>query len=127
MVYGLLRALPGDRLSCHRRRRKSADLTPAPRRQDHTSSPSAPARVRLARALASTASHRAFRDVRNAPLVGWDGPIQAGDLPDKESEIFFIRGLVMISVNRKSIYPPAKLRHRRSGHKYNLCQTTIPR
>jgi hypothetical protein len=44
-LYGLLRALPGDRLSCHRRShgkfRKS--LTPAPRRQDHTSSPYASA------------------------------------------------------------------------------------
>ena len=52
---------------------------------------------------------------------------QAGDLPDKESGIFFIPGLDMISVNRKSIYPSAKLRHRRSEHKYNLCLTTIPR
>ena len=53
MVYGLYRALPGDRLSCHRHLRKpgssapgradlpSANLTPASRRQDHTSSPSA--------------------------------------------------------------------------------------
>src|ERR1700731_399126 len=51
--YGLYRALPGDRLSCHRHLRKpgsyapgradlpSANLTPASRRQDHTSSPSA--------------------------------------------------------------------------------------
>src|SRR3981081_4346847 len=43
MVYGLYRALPGDRLSCHRRPQKlpSANLTPASGRQDHTSSPSA--------------------------------------------------------------------------------------
>jgi hypothetical protein len=42
MVYGLYRALPGDRLSCHRRYAdRSANLTPASRRQDHTSSPSA--------------------------------------------------------------------------------------
>src|ERR1019366_3339154 len=49
---GLFRALPGDRLSCHRRQRiwrvktrsgrhASAELTPASRRQDHTTSPSA--------------------------------------------------------------------------------------
>jgi hypothetical protein len=53
MVYGLFRALPGDRLSCHRHPRiagssapgradlPSANLTPASRRQDHTTSPSA--------------------------------------------------------------------------------------
>src|SRR4030081_3567804 len=43
MVYGLYRALPGDRLSCHRRPRKLpfANLTPASGRQDHTTSPSA--------------------------------------------------------------------------------------
>ena len=42
MVYGLYRALPGDRLSCHRRYAdRSAKLTPASGCQDHTSSPSA--------------------------------------------------------------------------------------
>jgi hypothetical protein len=43
MVYSLYRALPGERLFCHRRLRKlaSANLTPAPRCQDHTPSPSA--------------------------------------------------------------------------------------
>jgi hypothetical protein len=51
---GLLRALPGDRLVCHRHRRiwlaepgradfASANLTPASGRQDHTTSPSASA------------------------------------------------------------------------------------
>ena len=41
-LYGLLRALPGERLSCHRRPREASlllDLAPAPRRQDHTTSP----------------------------------------------------------------------------------------
>jgi hypothetical protein len=40
---GFLRALLGDRPSCHRRRTgmNPPDLTPAPRRQDHTTSPSA--------------------------------------------------------------------------------------
>ena len=40
-LYGLLRALPGERLYCHRHSQKpaSANLTPAPRRQDHTTSP----------------------------------------------------------------------------------------
>ena len=42
-LYGLLRALPGERLFCHRRPCKKLEsqrnLTPAPRRQDHTTSP----------------------------------------------------------------------------------------
>jgi hypothetical protein len=40
-LYGLLRALPGERLCCHRRRARMSlrNLTPAPRRQDHTTSP----------------------------------------------------------------------------------------
>ena len=47
-LYGLLRALvsaksfPGERLFCHRRLRRNEplrNLTPAPRRQDHTTSP----------------------------------------------------------------------------------------
>ena len=42
MVYGLYRALPGDRLSCHLRYAdRSANLTPASGCQDHTTSPSA--------------------------------------------------------------------------------------
>jgi len=39
-LYGLYRALPGERLCCHRRPWEacfSRGLTPAPRRQDHTS------------------------------------------------------------------------------------------
>ena len=41
-LYGLLRALPGERLFCHRRPQEALlleNLTPAPRRQDHTTSP----------------------------------------------------------------------------------------
>src|SRR6202035_5561530 len=42
MVYGLYRALPGDRLVDTVTGEKNfANLTPASRRQDHTSSPSA--------------------------------------------------------------------------------------
>ena len=72
--YGLLRALPGDRLSCHHRppdaksvfRELDASIgAPGPhdfavRERLHSSFASA----------ASTASHRACRDVRNAPLIG---------------------------------------------------------
>jgi hypothetical protein len=45
-LYGLLRALPGERLFCHRRLREASllsDLMPAPRHQDHTTSPYAQA------------------------------------------------------------------------------------
>ena len=41
-LYGLYRALPGRTALCHRRPREAlllANLTPAPRRQDHTTSP----------------------------------------------------------------------------------------
>ena len=40
-LYGLLRALPSERLFCHCRPRGyfHSNLTPAPRRQDHTTSP----------------------------------------------------------------------------------------
>ena len=41
-LYGLLRALPGERLFCHRRPQEAwlpRNLTPAPRRQNHTTSP----------------------------------------------------------------------------------------
>jgi hypothetical protein len=71
MVYGLYRALPGDRLSCHRRQRKPADLTPAPRRQDHTTLPSALASP-VKRAVASTAPRPASVTFAKRPSE-WDG------------------------------------------------------
>ena len=62
-------------LSCHRHRRKfiSANLTPASRRQDHTTSPSAPA-LFVKSAAASTAFPPYVRDDRETPLSvrpGW--------------------------------------------------------
>jgi hypothetical protein len=54
------------------RRMNSANLTPASRRQDHTTSPSASTAVRLQRA-ASTASRANVRDDRETPLCGRDG------------------------------------------------------
>ena len=60
-------------LSCHRRQRKfaSANLTPASRRQDHTTSPSAITALRQQH-VASIASRPYVRDDRETPLV-WDG------------------------------------------------------
>jgi hypothetical protein len=91
---GLFRALPGDRafLSPSPAEMNSADLTPASRRQDHTTSPSASARF-VKRASASTASRPALMTLRNAPRVGQDGGSCRSDLPDGLSEIFFQMGL----------------------------------
>src|SRR6188768_4541209 len=51
-------------------------------------------------AVASIASHRAFVTCAT-PLVGRDGQISKGDLPDVLSEIFLRRGLDTISDNQK--------------------------
>src|SRR6201996_9400309 len=73
VVYGLLRALPGDRAflppSSARHGRVFANLTPASGRQDHTTSPSASSGVRLSPKPASTASHRNVRDDRDPSLL----------------------------------------------------------
>jgi len=60
-------------LSCHRRSRKSSceNLTPASRRQDHTTSPFALVPF-VKSAAASTASSTNVRDDRETPLM-WDG------------------------------------------------------
>jgi hypothetical protein len=69
---GLLRALPGDRafLSPSPARCESivASLTPASRRQNHTTSPSASVRF-VSRTVASTASRPNVRDDRDTPLM----------------------------------------------------------
>jgi hypothetical protein len=59
-------------LFCHRRWRKlpTANLTPASRRQDHTTSPSASQRVRQSAARVHRIPPR-VRDDRDTPLV-WD-------------------------------------------------------
>src|SRR5882724_4754143 len=68
MVYGLLRALPGDRaLLPPSPAGPTASLTPASRCQDHTTWPSA-ATTPVSRTAASTASHPDVRDVRETPL-----------------------------------------------------------
>ena len=70
MVYGLYRALPGDRLSCHRHQRLPANLTPASGCQDHTSSPSAASNARQARRRVHRIPPR-VRDVASRPSE-WD-------------------------------------------------------
>ena len=96
MVYGLLRALPGDR----------ACLPPSPPwsllHEGLNASVGAPGphdfAVRAFRRSSSpsptsTASHRNVRDVRNAPLIGRDARIDIIDLPDDGSGIFLREGM----------------------------------
>src|SRR3981081_1935602 len=69
--YGLLRALPGERAFLPPSPLRSLllkNLTPAAGGQTHTTSPSASAPF-VKGASTSTASHRAFRDDREPPLL----------------------------------------------------------
>src|SRR5437762_12226826 len=82
-------------LFCHRRQRKaSANLTPASRRQDHTTSPSASAPF-VSAALASTAS-RAQRPGRSryAPHVGREVVAVRFDLGEVRTVLLLLMGLV---------------------------------
>jgi hypothetical protein len=95
-LYGLLRARPGDRLSCHHHSRRTfvpVHLTPAPGRQAHTTSPYAQAAL-VSRSLRV---HRSpcpsFATMAYAPLAGQDGGSPTTDLPDGPSGIFFREGL----------------------------------
>src|SRR5712671_4435991 len=74
------------------------NLTPAPRRQDHTTLPYATSVfVQHAYACltlpASTASHPAFVTIAIRPCLGWDGNIYRPDLGFWKTEIFFQKGL----------------------------------
>src|ERR1700682_2357521 len=70
----------------------SQDLTPASRRQDHTTSPSASARF-VKRAAASTASRPASVTIAIRPSVGRDGGGYRSDLGQAGTEIFLQMGL----------------------------------
>ncbi len=75
MALRLISALPGDRLFCHRRSSRSLlleNLTPAPGRQDHTTSPYASVPF-VKSTSASTATRPTFATMANAPLsrTGW--------------------------------------------------------
>ena len=88
-VNGFLRALPGDRLFCHRRfATRLRNLTPASRRQDHTTSPSAFAPF-VKSASASTASRPASVTIASRPSGGTRRAQDANDLGVAKSRIFF--------------------------------------
>ena len=70
--------------------RSSKNLVPASGHQDHTTSPSAMVAARLAASLRPSHPALNVRDDREAPLlVRRDGRIEATDLPDATSTIFF--------------------------------------
>ena len=76
-LYGFLRALPGDRLVCHRYQRDAsiiASLTPASGRQDHTTSPYASAPFVLARSKRPPHPVPTLKTMANAPLAGRMAP-----------------------------------------------------
>src|SRR5258708_15679161 len=73
------------------------DLTPASGRQNHTTSPSASAPF-VKGTSASTASHRAFRDDREPPLLsGETGGEKPLICPTRQAEYFCARGWTEIT------------------------------
>jgi hypothetical protein len=112
MVYGLLRALPGDRALLPPSPLRSLllkDLTPASRRQDHTTSPSASgALVRSALRVHRIPPH--VRDDRETPLRkrrdGWE---YINDLLFRKNRIFLSEGLDKRSAERDVICPSGSL------------------
>jgi len=90
---GFLRALPGDRLIVtvtRVMRSIIANLTPAPGRQDHTTSPSAICAVRQKRIRVHRIPHPTSVTIAKRPSYGArDSAEYAGDLGRKGSEIFF--------------------------------------
>src|SRR3979411_1627017 len=94
MVYGLYRALPGDRAFLPPSPLRSLllkNLTPASGRQDHTPSPSASAPFVIG-ASASTASRPTSVTIANRPSVGRDGGGYKVICAFGKSEYFFKRG-----------------------------------
>jgi hypothetical protein len=89
--YGFLRALPGDRLSCHRRH---ADRSTRLDASIGASGPHDFAVRRISTLVSSAtcvhASHRAFRDDREPPLLpGETGGFKSLICPTAKAEYFF--------------------------------------
>jgi hypothetical protein len=101
MALRLIRVRPGDRLSCHHHFLRSVcfqrNLTPAPGRQAHTTSPYALASS-VRTSLRATPSRPwrpppTFATTANAPQAGKDGGSYGVDLGESRSGMFFGRGL----------------------------------
>ena len=124
--YGLYRALPGDRLSCHRRLRKSlpANLTPASGRQDHTTSPSASSTRPSSAPPRPPHPAPRFVTLRNAPRLERDGQGYRLICDFGKSEYFFERGLTEGSVNRPGDLPVGLFSAPRRGREV-LCRSTL--
>ena len=99
-----------------------ADLTPASRRQNHTTSPSTPSAGRLTALSASTASRPASVTIAKRPSVGRDGERYIADLGQAKTEIFLQMGLDRRSQRIGLICPSGKMSRcarnetKRSGH-----------
>jgi hypothetical protein len=91
---GFLRDLLGDRAFCHRRRRKTCPtgLTPASRRQDHTTSPSAKVLFVSSTVIVHRISSR-VRDDREPPLLRTRRAGYRFDLGMRRRGIFLRMGL----------------------------------
>src|ERR1700687_5973399 len=113
MVYGLFRALPGDRAFLSPSPLRSLllkNLTPASRRQDHTTSPSASAPF-VKGASASTASCPASVTISSRPSVGQDGRGNKVICANTEAQYFSQRG----STGKSLICPPGRIQLCRVG------------
>ena len=82
-------------LVCHHRKRKisPANLTPASGRQDHTTSPSAPASFVFRRHRVHHIPLSTFVTMRNAPLIEAGRERYTPDLHFGKTEIFFRKRL----------------------------------
>ena len=95
VVYGLLRALPGDRAFLPPSPPRSVllgSLTPASGRQDHTTSPSARSGVRLRRHPRPPHPTATFVTCATPLLSGETGGVGSLICPTTEAEYFCARG-----------------------------------
>jgi hypothetical protein len=100
-LYGLLRALPGERLFCLRRRADtSTQLSASTAALEPHDFAVRIRRVRLAPS-ASTASHRTFVTFASAPQSGETGGVMGLIWVRTKAEYFFNPGLDTISENPK--------------------------
>ncbi len=96
VVYGLLRALPGEPSSFAtviRKKLASHELDASVGRQNHATSPSASATLVSRSSRVHRIPPHVRDDSRSAPRSGETGRASSADLPDGLSEMFFRGGL----------------------------------